>query len=340
MSFTVKNVITEALARANLVARRQPAPGNMVEDALALLKGIASDYSRHNLLQFLRKEVEFPEACEPEQYILGNGYKEGVNFWFITNGQTGVLPEASAETYALGCEAWDKGGTHVCKVVKQGEHFYSWEATNYATPEEAMANLNGAIVKIIPTGIKPKMILGTVDPDIEGDYVDAVVPNIADITELYLRTASDPVANTDQPLQFVAFEDFNNADYGIYIYTWQPISDTKVELKIKPMMLRMMANRSLIMTYNVAYSFELDSVLRIPDIYKELFISALTYKLATQFPRLTPEHTERLRVTMESIEKSLKTVTRANKLVIRNEGTVGGLYNTAQLNSGSFIFPR
>jgi len=340
MSFTVKNVITEALARSNLVARRQPAPGNMVEDALALLKGIASDYSRHNLLQFLRKEVEFPEACEPDQYVLGNGYKLGENFFYVTDGQ---LPEASADLYAQHAVGWDIEANTVYSIIRvDNEERWEWKASTYGSKEVAMGHLNGAVVKFVPTGLKPITILGTVDPEIESDYVDAVVPKIADITEIYWRKSLNPINNTDQPLQFVSFEDFNNADYGIYVYTWQHVSDTKVELKLKPQLLRMLTGdaKTLVMIYNLSYEIELDGVLRIPDIYKELFISALTYKLATQFPRLTPEHTERLRLTMVDIENSLKTVTRANKLVIREPGQAGGLYNMSQLDAGTFLFPR
>lgn len=341
MSFTVKNVITEALARANLVPRRQPAPGNMVEDALALLKGIASDYSRHNLLQFLRKEVELPEACEPDQYVIGNGYKLGENFFYVTDGHyASDLPEASAILYAKQAIGWDVKANTVYNIIRvENEERWEWKASTYESKEVVMAHLNGAVVKFVPTGLKPTNILGTVDPEIENDYVDAVIPKIADITEIYWRKSLNPINNTDQPLQFVSFEDFNNADYGIYVYTWQHVSDTKVELKLKPQLLRMLTGdaKTLVMIYNLSYEIELNGVLRIPDIYKELFVSALTYKLAVQFPRLTPEHTERLRLTMEDIEKSLKTVTRANKLVIREPGQVGGLYNMSQLDSGSFV---
>lgn len=258
MAFTVKDVIIEALARSNLVSRRQPAPGNMVENAFQLLKGIAADYSSHNLLQFLRRELNI----------------------------------ASDEWY--------------------------------------------------PIPMKSDLILGTLDPEIPDDYVDVQVDKLEKITELYWKRSLDPMANADMNLDFVSFEDFNKPEFGIYIYTWQPISDTKVALKLKPRFVNMLRGNSkyISLIYNVKYEMELNSVLKIPDIYKELFTCALTYKLAVAFPRLSPEHTERLKNTLKEIEDSIKTPTRANKFIRRTSICYDNkLVNSAQLNSGSFIFP-
>lgn len=341
MSFTVRDVITEALARSGLCSRRQQPQGNMVENAERLLQGVAADYSNHNLLQFLRREVKFPDCCNEEQYVLGNGYRENMNFWFIRDGYTGVLPEADFIAYRDGYEGWEYGGTHVYTVRQAGPNQYAWDVTNYSSKEEAMAHLNGAIVKIIPPGIKPVNIIGEVDPEIESDWVDAHIDNIASITQLYWDRSTDPMANASVNLEYVSFEDFNNSAFGIYVYTWQHISDTKIELKFHPRFLAMLNGtaNSLTMTYNVKYEFDLNSVLKIPDIYKELFICALTYKLACEYPRLSPEHTERLRLTMVDIENSIKTPTRANKMIKRvNECIDGRLQTTAQLLSGSFIF--
>lgn len=335
--FTVRDVITEALARANLVNRRQEAPGQMVESAFKLLKGIASDYSKHNLLQFLRREVVIPSDCiQTPQYILGNGYKEGVNFWFIDNGQTGVLPEATAERFEMGCEGWDRGGTHVYKIVQNGPFAYAWQATNYANAEEAMQHLNGAIAKVIDSSqLKTSTLIGTVDPEIDGDYVDCVCDNIANVTEAYLVT-NDRMQ--ELPLNYVSLEDFYNAGYGNLVYTWQFISDRKLEFKVKPQVLY--RHQDIRLVYNVAYSIDLNSKLKIPDIYEELFTVALTYKLAVEFPRLDPTHTQRLKDTLTEIENSIKTPTRASKMIIREAGQNETLTDVSVLSSGAFIFPR
>lgn len=62
MSTSIRDIITEGLSRANIVNRKQPVPATMAESALRLLKGIAAKFSNDNLLQFLRREVEFTPA--------------------------------------------------------------------------------------------------------------------------------------------------------------------------------------------------------------------------------------------------------------------------------------
>ena len=66
---TVRSIITEALARANLVSRRQSAPADMTESAFRLLRGIASKYSNDNLLQFIVSEVT--HDLDSREFVLG-----------------------------------------------------------------------------------------------------------------------------------------------------------------------------------------------------------------------------------------------------------------------------
>ena len=66
---TVRSIIVEALARANLVSRRQTAPADMTESAFRLLRGIASRYSNDNLLQFLVCEVT--HDLDAREFVIG-----------------------------------------------------------------------------------------------------------------------------------------------------------------------------------------------------------------------------------------------------------------------------
>jgi len=335
MSFTVRSVITEALARANLVNRRQEAPGQMVETSFRLLKGIAADYSRHNLLQFLRRELVLPEAIDPNpHYILSPNYFMGVNFWIVPTGTVpSVTPSAGYMESAL---AWD-GKCEVSHIETVSAGVGEWETVTYNDPTEAVNHLNGAIVKIVQGGWKDKLILGTVDPDIKDDYVDVVVENLADIKEAYYENNQ---LQRDVQLPFVSFEDFYNGGYGDSVYTWQQISDRKVELRFTPRYTQYARSGKTKIIYNLSYKIDLDSELKVPDIYEELFITALTYKLAVEFPRLDEAHTQRLQNELKAIEDSIKTPTRANKMVLRDAGTTNnGLWNLAQLQSGAFIYP-
>lgn len=55
----IRDIITEALSRANIVPRRQAAPGAMVETAFRALKGIISRYNNDNLLAFTQNTYTF-----------------------------------------------------------------------------------------------------------------------------------------------------------------------------------------------------------------------------------------------------------------------------------------
>jgi len=343
--FTVRDVITEALARANLCSRRQEAPGKLVESAYRLLKGIAADYSSHNLLQFLRREVDLNEAViKEDQYVLGDDYTLGTNFWVIEGTEIqpyideGIIPEAA--NVAENSKVYN-GDTMVWVRYATGPNVFVWRRDAYPSKDIAIARMDGAVKEIIKGGIQPKMQIGTIDQEIHSDYVQVMIENLEKVTELYWDRSNDPMANASMPLQYLSFEDFNDGAYGDYVYTWQPISDTKIELKLKPRFVAMLTNsQNLKLIYNVRYSIDYNSVLKIPDIYQELFITALTYKLAVEFPRLSPEQTERLKNTLREIEDSVKTPTRASKMIIREPLRVNGLYNQAQLSSGSFIFGR
>ena len=339
--FTIRDVCVEALARSGLVPRRQPANGKMIETAYQLLRGIAADYSSHNLLQFLRREVDLNAAVLPEDhYEFTENYVTGVNFWFSLED----LPIPSPMYWPgtpRAAMAWD-GDTSVARLTVVGAGEVAWTTYNYPTKEIALSQLMGVVFKaIIPGGMQPVLKVGMLDNEEPNDWLQVPVDNLECIKEIYWDRTNDPMANTAIPLSFVSYEDFNNAAYGEYIYTWQAISDTKVEIKFKPWLIKMVTpTYGLKMIYNVKYAFDLDSAMKIPDIYRELFVVALTYKLAVEFPRLSPEHTERLKKTMEEIENSVKSPTRANKLIIREPVTRDGLYNMRQLDSGSFVFPR
>ena len=51
----IREIIKEAVTRVNLVPRRQAVPGDLVETAFRLLKGIVAKYNNDNLLNFTQK---------------------------------------------------------------------------------------------------------------------------------------------------------------------------------------------------------------------------------------------------------------------------------------------
>ena len=338
----IRDVISEALARANIVGRRQVqhAPGDKLMDGLDILRDIAADFSSKNLLQWLQETVEIPTIL-PEKLILNEGWDLGVNFWIVTNDNPPELPSAGVWDTAF---CWDKNCT-VWDVMIVSPGVGTWRRTVYPSKDIAMAHMTyhgeKAVLEYEPEGMRTEIILGSIDPDIHSDYVDVACKDLDKITAVYYET-TDPNVDGDYnyPLGFVSYQDFWNGGWGSSIYTYQSISDTKAKLYIKSLMRdRLPLSYGLKVIYNKAWNFDLDTEVRAPDVYRSLFLAALTYRLAVRWPRLDPAHTERLRKEMEdriavvsSKTRALKYVTRAG--VCRNSRLV----NRAQLMSGSFIF--
>lgn len=340
--WTIRDVISEALARSNVVGRRQiqNAPGDKIQDALDILRDIAADFTTKNLLQWLQGAVEI-NPNKPEQYVVSNGYIEGTDFWFVSSDGSDVPPVPSAGVWDR-ARCWDKENSVWDIYTPPGQAGIGvWRRTNYANKQTAIGHLNGAI-KVIPAGLQTETILGTVEPGISGDYVDFEVEGLDRIIGVYFDLYNlNASGDMSQALKYVSYEDFWSGTWGSYVYTWQAISDTKVKLWLKQDMVNQLRGKSYGMKviYNKAWHFELDDEVRAPDIYRSLFLSALTYRLAVRWPRLDPAHTERLRLELEDRIANLSSKTRAQKYVTRDpEPSYRRKLTMGELMSGSFIF--
>lgn len=222
---TVRDIITEALSRSNLVSRRQQAPADMFESAYQLLKGAARKFSNDNLLQFLICECSAPLA-------------------------------------------------------------------------------------------KREFVLGEVDESDPSQYetVDIAAPSIQKVNKVYWRSTQAGGLGSYIELQYASPDDFDSYPNGSGIYTAQPINDLQIMLKTK---LLPTTATELKITYNKKWDFDRDTELRIPEQYVELFIQALTVKLAVAFPRLSTEQVTLLQKDLDDMIKNVQTSTRAVKYLSR-----------------------
>jgi len=299
MSTTVRDVIINALSRANLCSKRQAAPGYMTESAFELLKGIASKYSKDNLLQFLRRELIIDnEHKKPTlvigEYALNDEYSDYLIF--------DTLPEAASEYVGRKAYAKDTQKIYICVTIPTG---YAWGMTS-EDPHEVFYSL----------------------PDVE-------VPNVAAIAEVYARNGQDDY-NNDYHLDFVSYEDYRNPIFGSGVYTWQPLSDKSIELKLKKPMVDS-ASYGFVVIYNCGYQFGLDDTLKIPENYIELFTASLVYALAVKYPKLDQAQIQRLEKERDDLVKNISIPTRANKIVLRNNSRIQHCMNMRSFVSGSFI---
>ena len=154
------------------------------------------------------------------------------------------------------------------------------------------------------------------------------------INKVYWRSKEPQGLGNYVELQFASPDDFFAYPSGSGVYTWQPINDLQVMLKLR---LLPDERTEIKITYNRKWDFNLDSELRIPEQYSELFITALTHKLATTFPRLSTEQVALLKQDLDDMIKNVKTSTRAVKYLSRKPSIPG--VNRAAFLSGSMFLP-
>lgn len=190
------------------------------------------------------------------------------------------------------------------------------------------------IADVETTFDKREYVLGESEEGVD-EYlpVDIEAPRIQKVNKVYWRSKEPQGLGSYAELSFANPDDFDAYPTGSGVYTWQPINDLQVVFKTK---LLPDTRIELKIYYNKKWSFGLDSELRIPEQYSELFITALTHKLALSFPRLSTEQLDKLKKELDNMIKNVKTSTRAVKYLSRKP-TYG--LNRADFISGRMFFP-
>lgn len=164
---------------------------------------------------------------------------------------------------------------------------------------------------------KREYVLGDIDADHQEEYmtVDMFAPNIQKVNRVYWRAKDNAGLGSYIELTYASPDDFDGYPDGSGVYTYQPVNDLQVVLKVK---LLPNEGTEIKVLYNRKWSIGLDDELRIPDQYAELFIVALTHKLALTFPRLSTEQVNLLKNELTEMEKNVATASRAHKYVSRS----------------------
>ena len=145
------------------------------------------------------------------------------------------------------------------------------------------------------------------------EAADVEATGVQKVTRCYCRADGDSEGSWAE-MDFVSPEDFDAFPDGTLIYTCQAVNDLQVAFKTK---LNASASQRIRIIYNRKWSFDLNTELRIPEQFEELFICAVAYKLALTYPRLSSEQTNLLKRELDEIEKNVKTSSRAVKYVAR-----------------------
>lgn len=183
---------------------------------------------------------------------------------------------------------------------------------------------------------KQDYILGETDGNAPEAYepVDVAAPKIQKVCCMFWRPKSVEGLGSWAEAVFVSPEEFDAYPNGSSVYTCQPINDLQVRLHTK---LLPDENIEWKVIYNRKWVIGLDDDLRIPEQYVELFITALTHKLAVVRPRLSQEQVNILKTELTEMENNVRVTTRAVKYVSRKPSARG--VNRVSFLTGSMFLP-
>ena len=294
MPNSVREIIKEACCRVNIVPRRQAVPGDIMENAYRLLKGIVAKYNNDNLLVWTQNNIILKNHELIHIYDESDVLKGDNNLYFSTAEEL--------EAYKLTEEDYVNNVWAVVESQPSTVYKVSTDGTNYTWSVEE-------INEPYPQRYQEMK---------RYEHMEHIqVRDVAKIDSLYL------VSNTNQPykehykLEFVSHTDFDKYINTANVFTYTQKSEGEWLIQIKPNVARQ--NYRIRLNYNEAMEFDLDSDLYIPDNYVELLIVALAHKLAIQYPRLDDAQMTRLENEVRVLVDNVRTPRSSDRMLERSD---------------------
>ena len=291
----VRDIIKEALSRANVVPRKQQANDAYVETALRLLQGITSRYNNQSLLAFTQMKARLPAArtihiYNKEDLFAGDNHR----FFGSVEEMQDPLNIPNADDVAEGVKAMVLGQPGTVYTATDSMPAPIWQPRSFDEYD--------------------------VDDQQMADYATARHVRIKDVQKLCtLFINSSPSGLVEQlQLSFLPLEDFDRASAADYVWTYTEMAEGEFIIRTKSY-----TGNGIIglgVTYNRGFKIDIDTDLRIPDAYLELLIVALTYALATTYPRLDDQQMERLAKDLGIMENNVRTP-KADTRMVKRERT-------------------
>lgn len=275
----VRTLIVEALNRANIVPRRQTAPGDKMENGLKLLQGIAGRYNNDNYLAFTQCSVDLP----PYRYI--HIYDEvdtqaGDNNMYFPNRDLLLAYVPTEEDFLNEVYGMAKDATSTYfKVIKVGDTVQWFEVLHPDEFEQRYQQMK-RYCETYHVHVKEVAKLNTLCVN-RG--------NLYGMLQLHF----EPRASFDA---FVANE---------LLWTWTEGAEGEWMIEVKTYVAS--NSNKLRLNYNRALKFDLDTDLRIPDAYLELLTVALTHKLAVMYPRVDDAQMQRFENEVKVMLENVRT---------------------------------
>ena len=291
----VREIIKEATSRINLVPRKQAVPGDILETAYQLLRGIVSKYNSDNLLNFTQnsvivKNTEVTHIYDETDFVSGQN-----NRYYDTSAALLASP-VTREDVDNGVWAMAKDTPNTVFVAfSPALDVYDWRA------------------QVIQDHLNPR--IQQMEAYISMNHV--CVRDVAKINSVFLVTQTELPYKIYKELDFVPANKFDSYLNAAPVYTVVEKSEGEWLVKVKPGIA--LLDRRLKINYNEAIEFDVDSDLYIPDNYTELLIVALAHKLALQFPRLDDAHMQRLENEVRILVDNVRTPKAITRQIVRSD---------------------
>lgn len=310
---SVRDIIKEACCRVNIVPRRQAVPGDIVENAYRLLKGIVAKYNADNLLSWTQNSIILGNSELIHIFDESDVLKGEHNMYFNS--------VADLENYHPTDEDFDNDVWAVVKdqpnayytVTRSGTTFWSYNnATEpYSQRFQEMKRYESM------------------------QHVQ--IRDVAKINSLYLVSVSGEPYHEHYKLNFVPHTDFDKYLNTAQSFTYTQKSEGEWLVQLKPIVACQRYRIKL--NYNESMEFDIDSDLFIPDNYVELLIVALAHKLALQYPRLDDAQMQRLENEVRVLLDNVRTPKASDRILQREDYFMeGGNMSQMELMSGSYFF--
>lgn len=299
----VRDIIKEACCRVNITPRRQAVPGDIMENAYRLLKGIVAKYNSDNLLAWTQNNIILQNHELIHIFDESDVLKGEFNMYFNT------LDELNS--YVLSEDDYDN---NVWAIVK-GQNGY-WLPLPHS----------GSYLWSYNTDVENNQRYQEMRAYESMEHVQ--VRDVAKIDSLYL------ISNTNQPyrehykLEFASHSDFDKYINTANVFTYTQKSEGEWLIQLKPNVAKQ--NYRLKLNYNEAMEFDLDSDLYIPDNYVELLIVALAHKLALQYPRLDDAQMTRLENEVRVLVDNVRTPKASDRILQRDSYFSDGNFTLSQ----------
>ncbi len=308
----VREIIKESCCRVNITPRRQAVPGDIMENAYRLLKGIVAKYNSDNLLAWTQNSIILQNHELIHIFDESDVLKGEFNKYFNT------LDELNS--YPLTEEDYDN---NVWAIVK-GQDGY-WAPLPHS----------GSYLWSYYTNVENNQRYQEMRRYESMEHIQ--VRDVAKIDSLYL------ISNTNQPyrehykLEFASHSDFDKYINTANVFTYTQKSEGEWLIQLKPNVAKQ--NYRIKLNYNEAMEFDLDSDLYIPDNYVELLIVALAHKLALQYPRLDDAQMARLEKEVQVLVDNVRTPKASDRILQRDDYFgVDGNMSQSELMSGYWLY--